>query len=77
MGMLELGKTRPQKRRVIILLLLVHLLSLGGLVAIFVGYGSPNLPPLLSVLLVAATTLWLLTFVLLFVTIAYYVMRRS
>lgn len=77
MGMLELGKTRPQKRRVIVLLLLVHLLSLGGLVTIFVSYGSSNLPLLLSVLLVAATTLWLLTFVLLFVTIAYYVMRRS
>lgn len=77
MGMLELGKTRPQKRRVIVLLSLLHLLSLGGLVAIFIGYGSPNLPLLLSVLMVAATTLWLLTFILLFVTIAYYVMCRS
>lgn len=75
--MLELGTTRPQKRKVIIALLFVHLLSLGGLVAIFVVNGSPNLPPLLAVLMVMATTLWLLTFVLLAVNIAYYFMRRS
>ena len=75
--MLELGTTRPQKRTVIVALLLIHLLSLGGLVAIFVINGSPNLPPLLAVLMVVATTLWLLTFVLLAVNIAYYVMRRS
>jgi len=75
--MLELGKTRPQKRVIIALLVLVHLLSLGGLVAIFVENGSPNLPPLLAVLMVTATTLWLLTFVLLLVNIAYYFMRRS
>ena len=77
MGMLELGTTRPQKRTFIITLLLVHLLSLGGLIAIFVVNGSPNLPPLLAVLMVMATTLWLLTFVLLAVNIAYYFMRRS
>jgi CHASE2 domain-containing sensor protein len=77
MGMLELGTTRPQKRTVIVTLLLIHLLSLGGLVAIFALHGSPNLPPLLAVLMVVATTLWLLTFVLLFVNIAYYFMRRS
>lgn len=77
MGMLELGTTRPQKRTFIIALLFVHLLSLGGLVAIFVVNGSPNLPPLLAVLMVMATTLWLLTFVLLAVNIAYYFMRRS
>lgn len=75
--MLELGKTRPQKRAIIALLTLVHLLSLGGLVAIFVVNGSPNLPPLLAVLMVTATTLWLLTFILLCVNIAYYFMRRS
>lgn len=77
MGMLELGRTRPQKRRVIALLTLVHLLALGGLIAIFVVTGSPQLPPLLAVLMVVATTLWLLTFVLLCVNIAYYTMRRS
>lgn len=77
MGMLELGTTRPQKRTFIITLLLVHLLSLGGLVAIFVVNGSPSLPPLLAVLMITATTLWLLTFVLLAVNIAYYFMRRS
>jgi hypothetical protein len=77
MGMLELSKIRPQKRRLIVLLVLVHLLSLSGLVAIFVGYGNPNLPLLLSALLVAATTLRLLTFTLLAVNIARYVMRRS
>ncbi len=77
MGMLELGTTRPQKRTAIITLLLVHLLSLGGLVAIFIINGSPNLPPLLAVLMITATTLWLLTFVLLAVNIAYYFMRRS
>lgn len=75
--MLELGKTRPQKRAVIFLLSLVHLLSLGGLIAIFVVNGSPDLPLLLAVLMVVATTLWLLTFVLLSVNVAYYVMRRS
>lgn len=75
--MLELGTTRPQKRKVIVTLLLIHLLSLGGLVAVFVINGSPNLPPLLAVLMITATTLWLLTFVLLAVNIAYYVMRRS
>lgn len=77
MGMLELGKTRPQKRTVIVLLFLVHLLSIGGLVAIFVANGSPDLPPLLAILMVVATTLWLLTFVLLSVNIAYYFMRRA
>ncbi len=77
MEMLELGKTRSQKRTVIVLLFLVHLLSIGGLVAIFVANGSPDLPPLLAVLMVVATTLWLLTFVLLFVNIAYYLMRRA
>ena len=75
--MLELGSTRSQKRTVIALLGLVHLLSLAGLVAIFVVNGSPDLPPLLAVLMVAATTLWLLTFVLLSVNVAYYLMRRS
>lgn len=77
MGMLELGKTRSQKRTVIVLLGLVHLLSLVGLVTIFVVNGSPDLPPLLAVLMIAATTLWLLTFVLLTVNVAYYFMRRS
>lgn len=75
--MLELGRTRIQKRVVIITLTLAHFLSLGGLVAIFVANGSPDLPPLLAVLMVVATTLWLLTFVLLSVNIAYYFMRRS
>lgn len=75
--MLELGKTRSQKRTVIVLLGLVHLLSLVGLVTIFVVNGSPDLPPLLAVLMIAATTLWLLTFVLLSVNVAYYFMRRS
>ncbi len=75
--MLELGHTRPQKRRVIALLALVHLLALVGLVTIFVVTGSPQLPPLLAVLMVLATTLWLLTFVLLCVNVAYYYMRRS
>ena len=75
--MLELGTTRPQKRKVIVALFFIHLLSLSGLVAIFIINGSPNLPPLLAVLMVAATTLWLLTFVLLAVNIAYYFMRRS
>ncbi len=75
--MLELGHTRPQKRRVIALLALVHLLMIAGIVAIFVVTGSPQLPPLLAVLMVLATTLWLLTFVLLCVNVAYYYMRRS
>ncbi len=56
---------------------LVHLLALVGLVTIFVVTGSPQLPPLLAVLMVLATTLWLLTFVLLCVNVAYYYMRRS
>lgn len=75
--MLELGQTRAQKRVIIIALALVHLLSLGGLVAIFMINGSPDLPPLWAVLMVVATTSWLLTFVLLSVNIAYYFMRRS
>ncbi len=75
--MLELGQTRSQKRVILTTLVLVHLLSLGGLVAIFIVNGSPDLPPLLAVLMVVATTLWLLTFVLLSVNIAYYFMRRS
>lgn len=77
MGMLELGQTRARKRIVITTLALVHLLSLGGLVAIFIINGSPDLPPLWAVLMVVATTSWLLTFVLLSVNIAYYFMRRS
>ena len=77
MGMLELGRTRAQKRVIITALALAHFLSLGGLVAIFIVNGSPDLPPLLAVPMVVATTLWLLTFVLLSVNIAYYFMRRS
>lgn len=75
--MLELGRTRTQKRVIITTLTFAHFLSLGSLVAIFVVNGSPDLPPLLAVLMVVATTLWLLTFVLLSVNIAYYFMRRS
>ncbi len=75
--MLELGQTRVQKRVIITTLTLVHLLSFGGLIAIFIINGSPDLPPLWAVMMVVATTLWLLTFVLLSVNIAYYFMRRS
>ncbi len=57
MGMLELGTTRSQKRKVIVALLLIHLLSLGSLIPIFVVSGNLNLPPLPAVLMVVATTL--------------------
>jgi hypothetical protein len=77
MGMLELGRTRSQKRKILGLLASLHLLALGGLIALFWSAGGPPSARLGEALLVVATTLWLLTFVLLCVNVAYYVMRRS
>ncbi|ADI14402.1 hypothetical protein [Truepera radiovictrix] len=73
MGMLELGRTRSQKRKVSVLLTALHLLALGALVALFWLAGGPPATPLGGALLVVATTLWLLSFVLLCVNVAYYV----
>ncbi len=75
--MLELGRTRRQKWIAVGVLTVLHVLSLGGIVGIFVMVGSTRLPPLAATLLVIGTVSWLFTFVLLFVNIAYLYLKRD
>lgn len=75
--MLELGTTRRQKWRIVWLLALLQVVSVAGIVSIFLVVQSAQLPPVWAVLLVIATVTWLFTFVLLFVNIAYLYLRRD
>lgn len=75
--MLELGRTRRQKWSIVGALTLLHVLSLGSIVGIFVVVGSVRLPLLAATLLVIGTVSWLFTFVLLFVNIAYLYLKRD
>lgn len=77
MGMLELGKTRRQKWQIVGLLALLQIVSIAGIIGIFLVVRSAQLPPVWAVLLIIATVTWLFTFVLLFVTIAYLFLKRG
>lgn len=77
MGMLELGKTRRQKWQIVGLLALLQIVSIAGIIGIFLVVRSAQLPPVWAVLLIIATVTWLFTFVLLFVTIAYLFLKRD
>ena len=74
MGMLELGNSKEEKRAVVIGLSVVHLGAFAGIVTVFAaGLSSGmNLSPMLTVVAVIATTLWLFSFILLSVNVAYY-----
>ena len=76
MGMLELGENKREKRAVVIGLGVIHMGALAGIVTVFIA-GLANemvFSPMLAVVAVVATTLWLFTFILLSVNIAYYVL---
>ena len=75
--MLELGKTRRQKWRIVWLLAGLQLAAIAGIIGIFLVVRSAQLPPLWAVLLIVATVTWLFTFVLLFVNIAYLYLKRD
>lgn len=75
--MLELGRTRRQKWLIIVILTLLHVLSVFGVIGIFVVIRSTQLPPLAATLLVIGTVVWLFTFVLLFVNVAYLYLKRD
>ena len=75
--MLELGKTRRQKWRIVWLLAGLQIASIAGIIGIFLVVRSAQLPPVWAVLLIVATVTWLFTFVLLFVNIAYLYLRRD
>ena len=74
--MLELGEDKKEKRAVVIGLGVIHVGALAGIVTVFVtGLSSEMVfSPMLAVVAVVATTLWLFTFILLSVNIAYYVL---
>ena len=74
--MLELGSDKKEKRAVVIGLSVIHVGALAGIVTVFFA-GLENemaLSPMLVVVAVVATTLWLFSFILLSVNIAYYVL---
>lgn len=77
MGMLELGRTRRQKWQIVWLLALLQIVSIAGIIGIFLVVRSAQLPPVWAVLLIIATVTWLFTFVLLFVNVAYLYLRRD
>ena len=74
--MLELGQDKKEKRAVVLGLGVVHLGALGGIITIFTaGLASHMvLSPMLSVMAVIATVLWLFSFILLSVNLAYYLL---
>ena len=74
MGMLELGQTKREKRAIVVGLGVIHVGALGDIVTIFVaGLASGMaLSPSLVVVAVVATTLWLFSFILLSINVAYY-----
>lgn len=76
MGMLELGQSKQEKRAVVTGLSVIHLGALGGVVTVFIAglEDGMTLSPMLTVVAVIATTLWLFSFVLLFVNVAYYML---
>lgn len=75
--MLELGKTRRQKWRVVWSLLALHFVAIATAVGVFLVVRSPQLPEVAEGLLIVATITWLLTFILLCVNIAYLVLKRD
>ena len=75
--MLELGRTRRQKWRIVWLLAFLQVASIALIVGIFLIVRSAQLPPVWAVLLIVATVTWLFTFVLLFVNIAYLYLKRD
>lgn len=75
--MLELGKMRQQKWTIVGVLSVLHLLAIAGAISIFMVMRSPQLSPLVTVLLVICTVTWLSTFVLLFVNVAYIYLKRD
>ncbi len=75
--MLELGRTRQQKWRIVWLLALLQVVSIAGIISIFLVVRSAQLPPVWAVLLIIGTVTWLFTFVLLFVNIAYLYLKRD
>ncbi len=75
--MLELGKTRRQKWRIVWLLALLQVAAIALIIGIFLVVRSAQLPPVWAVLLIIATVTWLFTFVLLFVNIAYFFLKRD
>ena len=74
MGMLELGQNKREKRAIVVGLGVIHLGALGGIVTVFFAGLARNmaLSPMLTVVAVIATTLWLFSFILLSVNLAYY-----
>ena len=74
MGMLELGQNKREKRAIVVGLGVIHLGALGGIVTVFFAGLARNmaLSPMLTVVAVITTTLWLFSFILLSVNLAYY-----
>ena len=77
MGMLELGKTRRQKWRIVWLLLALHIVAIATVVGVFLTVRRPQLPELAEGLVIVGTITWLMTFILLCVNVAYLVLRRD
>ncbi len=76
MGMLELGEGKKEKRAVVIGLSVIHVGALAGIITVFAAGLSSEMTfsPMLTVVAVVATTLWLFSFILLSVNIAYYIL---
>ena len=74
--MLELGKTRRQKRRIVWSLSALHLVSIATVVGTFLVVRRPQLPEVAEGLVIVGTITWLMTFILLCVNIAYLVLKR-
>ena len=77
MDMLELGKTRRQKWRIVWLLLALHFAAVATVVGVFLVVRRPQLPELAEGLVIVGTITWLMTFILLCVNVAYLVLRRD
>lgn len=77
MGMLELGKTRRQKWRIVWSLLALHFVAIATVVGVFLVVKRPQLPEIAEGLVIVATITWLMTFILLCVNIAYLVLKRD
>ena len=75
--MLELGKTRRQKRRIVWSLSALHLASIAVVIGVFAVVRRPQLPELAEGLVIVGTITWLMTFILLCVNIAYLVLKRD
>ena len=75
--MLELGKTRRQKLRIVWSLGALHLAAIATVIGTFVVVRRPQLPEVAEGLVVVGTITWLMTFILLCVNIAYLVLKRD